>query len=187
MIENIKLEYKIEYSKRKSLSLRVCDDYSILIKAPNRVSKKDIEKFINQNMEWIENTRAKVEERNSRKVYLTKDDVVKLKCEARSNIPKRVEYFSGLMGVKPTAVKINSAKTRWGSCSGKNSINFSYRVMLLDEDIIDYIVVHELAHIVVKDHSVRFYSEVEKYMPDYKNRIKKLKKFETLNVFEELK
>ncbi len=180
------LVYKVEYSKRKTLSMKVCDDYSILVKAPKRTNKKVVEDFIAKNIQWIVETRLKVEERNNKKIYLTEEEVRNLKLKAREIIPKKIEYFSGVMGVKPTAVKINSAKTRWGSCSGKNSVNFSYRIMLLDEELIDYIVVHELAHITVKDHSSRFYSEVAKFMPDYKSRIKKLRVFEVTNIFEEL-
>ena len=76
------------------------------------------------------------------------------------------------MGVEPTCIKINSAKKRYGSCSGKNSLNFSLYLMDKDERFIDYVVVHELAHIVHHNHSKEFYALIEKYMPDYKERKK---------------
>ncbi|MEG1869673.1 MAG: M48 family metallopeptidase, partial [Oscillospiraceae bacterium] len=72
-------------------------------------------------------------------------------------------------------IKITSANGRWGSCSWKNSLCFPYKIMLLPEELIDYIVVHELAHIREKNHSKNFYAEVEKYMPNYKQCIKQLK------------
>ena len=99
----------------------------------------------------------------------------KLRALAKEYIPKRVEYYSKVMGVTPAAVKINSAKTRFGSCSAKNSLNFSLYLMLYDKAAIDYVVVHELCHITVKNHSAEFYRLVEKYMPDYKLRKKLLK------------
>ena len=73
-------------------------------------------------------------------------------------------------GCEVTAVKINSAKGRWGSCSGKNSLNFSWRTVLASDDAIDYVVVHELAHTIEHNHSSRFWNIVEKTLPDYRRR-----------------
>ena len=94
---------------------------------------------------------------------------------AKEIIPARVAYYSRIMNVTPTAVKIGGAKTRWGSCSGKNSLNFSWRLMLTNDDAIDYVVVHELAHILEHNHSKRFWAVVENVMPDYRERRKGLK------------
>lgn len=74
-----------------------------------------------------------------------------------------------------TSPKINSAKTRWGSMSGKKSVNFSWRLILADDDIIDVVVVHELAHIKQMNHSDKFWAEVEKILPDWQEREKRLK------------
>lgn len=101
-----------------------------------------------------------------------------LKKKANDYLLQRVICFSNIMNVKPLNIKITSAKTRWGSCSGKNNICFSYRVMCLTPDIIDYIVVHELAHIKQHNHSIRFYNEILKVMPDYKKRVLELKKLQ---------
>jgi predicted metal-dependent hydrolase len=81
------------------------------------------------------------------------------------------------MGVKPLYIKITSAKTRWGSCGIKNNICFSYRVICLPLNLVDYIVVHELSHIIQHNHSKNFYNQVCKYMPDYKQRSAQLKEY----------
>ena len=94
---------------------------------------------------------------------------------AKLYLAERVEHFSGRMNVSPTAVKINSAKTRWGSCSAKKSLNFSWRLVMADDEVIDYVVVHELAHISEMNHSVRFWAVVAGVLPDYKERQKRLK------------
>jgi len=86
-----------------------------------------------------------------------------------------VDFFARQMGVKPSAVKINSARTRWGSCSAKASLNFSWKLMLADKKIVDYVVVHELCHIKEMNHSPQFWSEVEKILPDYQERKAALK------------
>ena len=104
------------------------------------------------------------------KKTLDEKRVSELRALAAAELPRRVEYYSEKMGLYPTSVKITSAATRFGSCSGKNSICFSYRLMLYPPEAVDYVVVHELAHIKEKNHSARFYALVEMYMPDYRER-----------------
>ena len=79
------------------------------------------------------------------------------------------------MNVKPTGIKITSARKRFGSCSGKNSICFSLYLMTYPKEAVDYVVVHELAHIKYHNHSKEFYNFIERFMPDYKEREKFLK------------
>jgi len=86
---------------------------------------------------------------------------------AKRDLVNRVLFFAEKMQCEPTAVKVNSAKTRWGSCSGKKSINFSWILIMADDDIIDYIVVHELAHIFEMNHSAKFWKVVERFIVDY--------------------
>ena len=80
---------------------------------------------------------------------------------------ERTKYYSKKMGVTPSAVKVNGAKTRWGSCSSKKSINFSWRLGLACDEIIDYVVVHELAHLLEMNHSARFWAIVKDVLPGY--------------------
>lgn len=97
------------------------------------------------------------------------------KAIAKSILTKKVAAFAKQINVNPAAVRINSAKTRWGSCSGNNNINFSWKLVMADEDVVDYVVVHELAHIKEHNHSPRFWAVVESVLPDYKQRKAKLK------------
>ncbi|MCL2037151.1 MAG: M48 family metallopeptidase [Oscillospiraceae bacterium] len=94
---------------------------------------------------------------------------------AKCDLTEKVLRFAKMMNVMPTAVKINSAKTRWGSCSGRKSLNFSWRLIMADDDVIDYVVVHELAHITEMNHSERFWAIVESVLPDYRERKLRLK------------
>ena len=106
---------------------------------------------------------------------ISDDEKNKLINLAKEYLPERVDYYSRLMNVKPTGIKITSAKKRFGSCSGKNSICFSYYLMLYPKEAVDYVVVHELAHIRHHNHSKDFYNFVSQFMPDYKEREKLLK------------
>ena len=97
------------------------------------------------------------------------------KLIAKSHIHHRVAFFSKQMNLRPTAIRITSAKTRWGSCSGKNSVNFSWKLIMADDETINYVVVHELAHIKQHNHSPKFWDIVEYIMPDYRKQKEKLK------------
>jgi predicted metal-dependent hydrolase len=90
------------------------------------------------------------------------------RMSAKSELTEKAVSFGDSMHVMPTAVKINGSKTRWGSCSTKHSLNFSWRLMMAPEDVVDYVVVHELAHIKEMNHSTRFWSVVADVVPDYR-------------------
>ena len=147
--------FKLIRGDRKSISLEVKDDLSILVKAPLKMPDSKINEFVLKHQRWIEKQREKVMARNQK---LLSCDVVELKAKAKEILPQRVDYFSSLMGLTPTGVKITSAKTRFGSCNGKNSICFSLYLMLYPDEAIDYVVVHELAHIKYKNHGKAFYA-----------------------------
>lgn len=83
-------------------------------------------------------------------------------------IAERVSKFSKQYGFTPNQVKITSAKTRWGSCSGNGNLNFTWRLIMAPLEVVDYVVVHELVHLRVKDHSQNFWGNVEGIMPEYK-------------------
>ncbi len=97
--------------------------------------------------------------------------------QARKDILRRVEKFSGRVGVSPLSVRINGASTRFGSCSGENRLNFSWKIILSEPELVDYVVVHELCHILEHNHSARFWKQVERNVPDYRERQERLKTF----------
>ncbi len=97
---------------------------------------------------------------------------------AKELIPKRVDYYAQRMGVTYNRIFIREQKTRWGSCSSKGNLNFNWKLMLMPSEVLDYIVVHELAHRKEFNHSPKFWAVVEKELPDYKERKKVLKKIE---------
>ena len=94
--------------------------------------------------------------------------IAEYKRLAKEIITERVHYFSELTGWKAESVKIGNAKTRWGSCSGTNSLNFTWKLIFSDLSTIDYVVLHELAHTKEHNHSQRFWNLEAEYMPNYK-------------------
>ena len=89
---------------------------------------------------------------------------------AKQVVSEKIENYVEIMQVTPARFRITSAKTRWGSCSAKKNLNFSWRLMMADDPVIDYVVVHELAHLLELNHSPRFWAHVEKVVPAYKER-----------------
>jgi predicted metal-dependent hydrolase len=99
------------------------------------------------------------------------------KKEAKNIILKKVEYFRKICMADPAQIKIKEQKRRWGSCSSKGNIYFNWRIIMAPDQVIDYIVVHEISHLIHRNHSPIFYKLVESIMPDYKKRRKWLKDF----------
>ena len=166
--------YKLIRSKRKTTAIEITKGCEIIVRAPLFQSQEVIENFIREKSVWIEKALKKQSLRQD-KFSITEQEAERLKALAKKIIPQKVEYFSSLTGLVPTAVKITSAKTRFGSCSGKNSICFSLYLMQYPDEAIDYVVLHEIIHIKHHNHSKRFWNELEKHMPDYKKRRQLLK------------
>lgn len=171
------MEYELIKSKRKTIGISISKELKVIVRVPMKISKKEIDIIVDKNRSWIDKHMSIMQERQERKSQneLSKKEIEMLKHRAKEILPQRAQHYQKIMNVRHTGIKITSAMTRWGSCSGRNSLCFSYRLMLLPLDIIDYIVVHELSHIRVKNHSKDFYNEVSKYMPDYKARELRLK------------
>lgn len=160
-------EFDIKRSKRKTVSLEITRDATILVRAPLKMKRESIDAFVLKNIAWIEAHMKKREAKNERE-NVSEEREAELRAMAKLIVPAKVEYFAEIMHVHPAGVKITGARTRFGSCSGKNSLCFSWRIMLYPEKCIDYVVIHELSHIKHHDHSKKFWDTVAKYMPDYK-------------------
>jgi len=97
---------------------------------------------------------------------------------AKRDLTNKTIDFAEHMGVKPASIRITGAKTRWGSCSSKKSVNYSWRLIMAEDAVIDYVVVHELAHLTEMNHSARFWAIVEKVLPDFRKRKAKLRELQ---------
>lgn len=97
------------------------------------------------------------------------------KNQAFQVISERVQHYAALHGFRPKQVKIGSAKTRWGSCTSTGNLNFTWRLVMAPLEVIDYVVVHELAHLRVHNHSAKFWKLVESIEPQFKTKRKWLR------------
>lgn len=168
---------KVVRSSRKTLSLQIQRDGTILVRAPLRLPEREIQKFLQEKSSWIEAHLEKVNRanENAAEAPLSPEDIRALADRALEDIPQRVRKFAARMGVTYGKITIRNQTTRWGSCSGAGNLNFNCLLMLAPEEIRDYVVVHELAHRRHMDHSAAFWQEVMGVLPDYKARVKWLK------------
>ena len=163
---------RIKRAKRKTVSFEATKELAIVIKAPYHIPERELLTMIEKHRDWMEKAIEKQRLRNVRYPEPTEQEKKELILKCKEILPSKVEYYSKLTGLVPTGIKITSAQKRFGSCSGKNSICFSFRLMLYPAPFIDYVVLHELAHIKHHNHGKDFYALIEKYMPDWRKREK---------------
>lgn len=164
------ISYTLIRAKRRTVSLSVDAGGNAVVRAPRRMRKEDIDAFVEKNAAWVARQRERQRLRAERFPPLDESGIEALRKRAKAELPKRVEHYAGIMDLWPTGIKITSAKKRFGSCSAKNSLCFSLYLMRYPADAIDYVVVHELAHIAHKNHGPQFYALVESVLPDYRAR-----------------
>ena len=168
--------YELIRSRRKTLALEITKDCRVLVRAPLRLSQAKIDTFVSSHEAWIQ---THLEQQRQRAASTppppTPEEIAALKAKAWAVLPEKVAFWSQKMGVVPTGLKITTARKRYGSCSGKNTLCFSCFLMNSPEEAVDLVVVHELCHIREKNHGPRFYALLEQYLPDYKERKKLLK------------
>ena len=165
-------------SRRKTLSMQVKGDGQVEIRAPLRTSDAEIRRFLETHRRWLEKHLQKAQALQQAKAgvrKLTAAETAELKKKAKRVLPERVAYWAPLIGVRPGRIAVRCQKTRWGSCSTKGNLNFNCLLMLAPEGVIDSIVVHELCHLKHMNHSKRFYAEIEKVLPDYRQHQQWLK------------
>lgn len=163
-------EVSVVKSKRKTVSIQVKPNV-VIIRAPIKMKEKDIEIFAESKRNWIEKHLESLSEKQkfleNTEPY-SEEEIKGLIEKAKEIIPPKVAFFADKIGVTYNKIAIRCQRTRWGSCSSKGNLNFNCLLVLLPDKIIDSVVVHELCHRKQMNHSAKFYSEIEKVLPDYK-------------------
>jgi predicted metal-dependent hydrolase len=200
------MDYQLIRSKRKTLSLQINNDAELIVRAPNRLSVKKIEQFIDEKSTWInqkiQTVRAKIITQrkyitgeyflylgeefpliiNPKKSHKLDFDGVNFQTTQanktiflawyKSAFKKialpRLDYYAKTHQLTYQKVRLKTQKTLWGSCSGVNNINLNYLLIMAPIAVIDYVIVHELAHTIHKNHSPDFWQLVVQILPNYK-------------------
>ena len=169
------IEYTVLRSRRRTMALQVTREAQVVVRAPLYAAEADIRHFVLAHEDWLSCQLARQRERLSAHPPRPPEEQEALRRQAKAQLPDMVRHWAQEMGVTPTGLKITSARTRFGSCSGKNSLCFSLYLMEYPPEAIEAVVVHELAHIRHKNHGSEFYTLVRQYLPDYDRQIKLLK------------
>ena len=169
MVKDIR--YQLIRSRRKTIGIQVKDG-TVIVRAPQQASMKEIEAFVERSRSWIGKHLRLQEEMKTRQEAagvkkLTRQELEALAQEAVRRIPERVAYYAPKVGVTYGNITIRNQKTRWGSCSARGNLNFNCLLCLAPPGVLDAVVVHELCHRLEMNHSKRFYEEVLRVYPDY--------------------
>lgn len=174
MIEEMKeidlKQIHIIRSGRKSISIQLGRGGEITVRAPYQVSDREIRRVLAEKEDWIRTHQKKILERESAAAdnpKLTMEEIRRLADQAMKEIPPRVAFYAKKAGVTYGRITIRNQKTRWGSCSSKGNLNFNCLLMLMPQEVIDSVIVHELCHRKEMNHSKKFYEEIYRIYPDY--------------------
>ena len=158
--------------RAKYINISVRHSGTIRVAVPGRVSYEKALAFVRSKSEWVNKHLARIEQ-IEKKIPLAKVDRV----SARKILIPRLKYLAEKHGFKYNRVALRNQKTRWGSCSSKNNINLNINLASLPQELMDYVILHELTHIKIKNHSKDFWNHLEKHIPNPKKQNKKLKNY----------
>lgn len=170
------MQVEIIRSNRKSVAIQICPDAHVRVRAPYRMQEAEIADFLKEKSQWIEKHLGIMRERIEQGAVepqverLSVQEIQELAKQASEVLSVKAKYYAEKLGVTYGRITIRNQKTRWGSCSGKGNLNFNCLLMLAPEEIQDYVVIHELCHRKEMNHSQKFWAEVEKIMPDYREK-----------------
>lgn len=167
------LEYNVKMSPRaKNIRLHIYADGIITVTKPRYVSVRLADAMIRDNMDWLNEKLISLEKKRE----IAPGNYLKDKEAARQMILLRLEHFSNRYNLKYKKLSIRNQRTRWGSCSREGNLSFNYRLLHLRNELRDYIIVHELCHLVEFNHSKKFWTLVAQVIPNYEVLRKELKK-----------
>lgn len=167
---NHPFSYEIIYSSRRTLAIQILANGSVKVRAPKGCPKHTIHSFLTEKETWILKNIQKMNQHIPDTAPLTEKVRKRYIKIARDIITQKTSYYANIMNVTYGRISIREQKTRWGSCSSKGNLNFNWRLIFAPEEVLNYIVVHELAHRIEMNHSAAFYSVVKSILPDYKKQ-----------------
>lgn len=177
ILNDLSIPCRLIRSDRRSLGLEIRKipegGAELLIRAPRRMKIAYIEWFINEKERWItEKYLAALVEKPCPQMMEIPEYVTEqwLRTEGAERFQQKTAFWAARMKVTYGRITIRDQRTRWGSCSSRGNLNFNWRLLLMPERVMDYVIVHELAHRREMNHSAAFWQIIETYLPDYRER-----------------
>lgn len=161
------IQYEITYSKIKNVYIQIKEG-KVIIKAPKRINKKELEKIIENKSEWIKRSLEKSNQKQEKIEKYTQEQFKEIVENQANELIKET-------GLVPNKIRIRDIKYAWGTCSANKNITINYKLIKYSKQAIRYVILHELCHLKYMNHSKDFWNLVEKYMPNYKEVKKEFK------------
>ena len=165
-----KIQYELIRSNIKNMYIQI-KNQKVIVKVPNKMKNLYIVKFVNKKANWIYKNLKESEKEQRDEKFEQKDIDILSKI-----VEEKIGEYSIKLGITPNKVRIRNIKYAWGTCSNKRNITINMQLAKKSETVIEYVVVHEMCHLVYMNHSKEFWGLVEKYIPNYKECRKALRK-----------
>ncbi len=166
-----------EHSKRaKRVIISVKQSKGVRVAIPKRISLKSALEFVNLKKPWIQKQLIRIKQMESQRQAVDSSVVIDT-VKAKKKLTNRLKQLAVQHGFTYNKVTMRNQKTRWGSCSHKNNINLNMKLVLLPDELVDYVILHELVHTKIHNHSKKFWDELDKYVGDGKAMAKRLREY----------
>ena len=167
------MDYELIRSRRRTVSLEVTKQCTLRVRAPLRMPKKEIDLFVTAHAAWVE---RQLEKRRAMPVLPepSEEEIARLKERTRQLVEPMVARYATEMHLRPAGIRVTKARTRYGSCSGTGGLCFSCFLAECPPEAVELVVVHELCHLIHRNHGPGFYALLESVLPDWKERKKHL-------------
>jgi len=164
--------------KSKGIKITLKKNNVFLVTFPWFISQRKAEKFFLQNKDWVLKNLENLKDRKYSNLlgWGERKDYLRNKERARELVEERVVELNQYYGFDVNRIAIRDQQTRWGSCSSQNNLNFNYRILFLPDELVDYLIVHELCHLQEMNHSPKFWELVAETIPNHRELSRKLRK-----------
>lgn len=164
------MEYQIVRTARSTLCIRITKDAQVEVRVPYRTTDAQVAAFVKSKQEWTETHLAQMCARKENRRILTPAQAESLRQRAETEIPARVWFYAEKMRVAPREISLRPLKSRYGYCTSDKRIVFYDLLLAYPQEAVDYVIVHELAHLLQMNHSKKFYAVLARVLPDYAAR-----------------
>ncbi|MDM7457152.1 MAG: M48 family metallopeptidase [Tepidimonas sp.] len=172
-LNGVHIAYECRRSARRTIGLSV-GPLGLSVRAPRWATWSDIEGFLQVKAAWV---LAHLQRQACRPQPVWPEPTPALRERARALFAARVAHYAPLLAVRPAALRLSSARTRWGSASARGTVSLNWRLVCLPVELLDYVVVHELAHLREMHHGPAFWAVVAAVLPDYAERRAALRRY----------
>jgi len=164
------IQYSIVKSKRRKTSEIQVDEKGVEIRTPLKKTNTQIKQLVERRKNWIFKKQLEFRGRKKQRKMLYKTPLKETYLE------KRAQKLASKIGIKPSKIVVKPLKNRWGSATEKGVVTLNSHLLKAPKEVIDYIIIHELCHLKIKNHSFRFWNLVRKFMPNYMEKKEWLEK-----------